>query len=76
MGPKKGKTRINYKDGYVVKSVVKYSRTAGDSIRRHKKNTVLNSRLGNDQEINENGAKFLYGNWWYESSLLKLVKFK
>ncbi|XP_017078660.2 angiopoietin-related protein 1 [Drosophila eugracilis] len=56
-------------DDYAMNALGKYSGTAGDSLRSHRKMKFSTYDRDNDREFNRNCAFYYLGGWWYNACL-------
>ncbi|XP_070134483.1 ficolin-1 [Drosophila bipectinata] len=56
-------------DDYAMNVLGKYSGTAGDSLRSHRKMKFSTYDRDNDKEFNKNCAFYYLGGWWYNACL-------
>ncbi|XP_016976080.2 fibrinogen C domain-containing protein 1 [Drosophila rhopaloa] len=59
----------NEEDDYAMNALGKYSGTAGDSLRSHRKMKFSTYDRDNDREFNRNCAFYYLGGWWYNACL-------
>ncbi|EDX08168.1 GD11644 [Drosophila simulans] len=59
----------NEDDDYAMNTLGKYSGTAGDSLRSHRKMKFSTYDRDNDREFNKNCAFYYLGGWWYNACL-------
>ncbi|KAI8035921.1 hypothetical protein M5D96_011352 [Drosophila gunungcola] len=59
----------NEEDDYAMNALGKYSGTAGDSLRSHRKMKFSTYDRDNDLEFNRNCAFYYLGGWWYNACL-------
>nr|XP_016996742.2 fibrinogen C domain-containing protein 1 [Drosophila takahashii] len=59
----------NEEDDFALNALGKYSGTAGDSLRSHRKMKFSTYDRDNDKEFNRNCAFYYLGGWWYNACL-------
>ncbi|XP_017045098.1 fibrinogen C domain-containing protein 1 [Drosophila ficusphila] len=59
----------NEEDDYAMNALGKYSGTAGDSLRSHRRMKFSTYDRDNDREFNRNCAFYYLGGWWYNACL-------